>query len=97
MEFGQFAAGTPRPRDVPWRFQKGPDVRYLQGTFRGLLADQQKKEWFYEKKCFLDAIVFVLHIYYFFLVEKQKLFKSSLWESPLDVYGTQLQDVLGTK
>ena len=97
MEFGQFAAGTRRPRDVPWRFQKGPDVRYLQGTFRGLLADQQKKEWFYEKKCFLDAIVFVLHIYYFFLVEKQKLFKSSLWESPLDVYGTQLQDVLETK
>ena len=97
MEFGQFAASTRRPRDVPWRFPKGPDVRYLQGTFRGLLADQQKKEWFYEKKCFLDAIVFVLHIYYFFLVEKQKLFKSSLWESPLDVYGTQLQDVLGTK
>ena len=73
MEFGQFAAGTRRPRDVPWRFQKGPDVRYLQGTFRGLLADQQKKEWFYEKKCFLDAIVFVLHIYYFFFSGKTKV------------------------
>ena len=35
-------AGTRRPGDVPWRSPKGPNVRDLQGTFRGLLGDQQK-------------------------------------------------------
>ena len=37
-------AGTRRPGDVPWRFPKGPNIRDLQGTFRGLLGDQQKKK-----------------------------------------------------
>ena len=32
-----------RPGDVPWRSPKGPNIRDLQGTFRGLLGDQQKK------------------------------------------------------
>ena len=41
------------------------------------------------KKVFLDAIVLALHIYYRFLLEKQ-IFKSSKWESPRDVNGTQL-------
>ena len=35
-------AGTRRPGDVPWRPPKGANVRDLQGTFRGLLGDQQK-------------------------------------------------------
>ena len=48
------------------------------------------------KNVFLDAIVLVLHIYYYFLLEKQ-IFKSSKWRRPQDVYGTQLRDVPGTK
>ena len=55
----KYPASTRRPGDVPWRFPKGPNVRDLQGTFRGLLGNQQKNGWFDEKKCFLDAIVFV--------------------------------------
>ena len=39
------------------------------------------------KKVFLDAIVFVLHIYYCFLLEKQ-IFKSSKGGRPRDAYGT---------
>ena len=70
MKFHQFPAGTRRPGDVPWRSPKGSDVRDLQGTFKGLIGDQQKIWWFHKKGCFLDAIVFVLHIYYFFLLEK---------------------------
>ena len=27
------------PGDVPWRFPKGPNVRDLQGTFRGLSGE----------------------------------------------------------
>ena len=30
-------------RDVPGTSPEGPNVRDLQGTFRGLLGDQQKK------------------------------------------------------
>ena len=48
------------------------------------------------KKVLLDAIVLVLHICYCFLLEKQ-IFKSSKWGRPQDVYGTQLQVVLGIK
>ena len=48
------------------------------------------------KKVFLDAIVFLLHIYYCFLLEKQ-ICKSFKWEHPRDVYETKLQDVPGTK
>ena len=35
-------AGTRRPGDVSRRSPKGPNVQDLQGTFRGLLGDQQK-------------------------------------------------------
>ena len=96
MKSDQFPAGTRRPGEVPRRSSKGPNVRDLQGTFRGLLGDQQKKLMISSKKCFLDAIVFVLQIYYFFLQEKQ-IFKSSVWGCPLDIYGTRLRDVPGTK
>ena len=34
--------GTRRPRDAPWRSPKGPNVRDIQGIFRGLLEDQHK-------------------------------------------------------
>ena len=46
------------------------------------------------KKVFLDALVFVSHIYFCFLLEKQ-IFKSSKWGRPRNVYGTQLRDVWG--
>ena len=35
-------AGTQCTTDVHWRSPKGPNVRDLQGTFSGLLGDQQK-------------------------------------------------------
>ena len=47
------------------------------------------------KKCLLDAIVAVLHIYQRFLLEKQIL-KSPKWVRPRDVYGDKLWDVPGT-
>ena len=66
MKSDQFPASMRRPGDVPWRSPKSSDARDLQGTFKRLLGDQQKNWWFHQKRCFLDAIVFVLHIYYFF-------------------------------
>ena len=62
-------------RGRPWRFHKGPNVRDLQGT------NQTIDDLI--KKCFLDAIVFVLHNYYCFLLEKQ-IFKSCKWGRPRD-------------
>ena len=41
-------AVTRRPMDVPWRSPKDPNVRDLQGTFRGLLGDQ--KNWLFNEK-----------------------------------------------
>ena len=35
-------AGTRRPGNVSWMSPKGPNVRDLQGTFKGLLGDQQE-------------------------------------------------------
>ena len=49
------AAGTRRPEDVPCRSPKGPNVRYLQGTFRGVSGDQYKNE---KKKKNNEKIVF---------------------------------------
>ena len=79
-------------RDVPGTSPEGPNVRDLQGTLRG---PTQKSiiEW---KRCFLDAIVLVLHIRYCFLLEKQ-ICKSSKGGRPRDVYGTQFRDVPGTR
>ena len=90
--WSHFPAGTRRPEDVPWRFPKGPNVRDVQETLRR----PTKKLMIWLKKGFLDAIVFILHIYYCFLLEKQ-IFKSSKWGRPRDVYGTQLRDVSGTE
>ena len=87
---------TQPARDVLGRSPKGPNVWDLQGTLRGLLGEQQKNWWFDWKSVFLDAIVFVLHICYYFLLEKQ-IFESSKWGRPRDVYGTQLRDVSGTE
>ena len=39
-------------RDVPWRSPKGPNVRDLRETFRGLSGDQYKNWWFYKKTVF---------------------------------------------
>ena len=65
------------------------------GTFKEFLGDQQKIDKLI-KKCFLDAIVLVLHICYCFLLEKQ-ICKSSKWGRLQDVYGTQLRNVPGTR
>ena len=83
---------TQPARDVPGMSPKGRNVRDLHGTFRGLLRNQQKNLWFDKKRCFLDAVVFVLHNYYCFLLEKQ-MCKSCKWGRPRDAYGTQLRDV----
>ena len=45
-------AGTHRPGDFLWSSPKGLNVWDLQGTFRGLLGDQQKNWWFNEKSVF---------------------------------------------
>ena len=37
-------------RDVPGTSPEGPNVRDLQGTFRGLLGDQQKKKRSFNEK-----------------------------------------------
>ena len=95
-EIKHYPAGTQRHRDVPWRSLKGRNVRDLQGTFSGLLENQHKNWWLNQKKCFLDATVLVLHIYYCFLLRKQ-MFKSSKWRRPRDLYGTQLLEIPGTK
>ena len=52
FQVGIVPAGTRRRGDVPWRSPKGPNVRDLQGTFRGLLRDKQKNWWFDEKSVF---------------------------------------------
>ena len=44
--------GTRRPGDTPWRSSKCPNIRDLQGTFRGLLGGQQENWWFDFKKVF---------------------------------------------
>ena len=45
-------AGTRHPRDIPWRSPKGPNIRDLQGTFMGLLGEQQQNWWFNENSVF---------------------------------------------
>ena len=50
------AAGTRRPEDVPCRSRKGPNVRYLQGTFRRVSGDQYKNEK--KKKNYVSIPVF---------------------------------------
>ena len=92
--FISYPADTWRSKGVPWRSPKGPNVRDLQGTFRGLSGDQKLMIWW--KSCFLEAIVHVLHTYSCFSHEEQ-IFKSSKWGCPGDVYGTQLRDVPETK
>ena len=77
-------------RDVPGTSPEGPNVRDLQGTFRGLLGDQQKKDNLMKKVLFRCAFC------YCFLLEKQ-ICKSSKWGRPRDVYGTQFRDVPGTR
>ena len=65
MKSDQFPAGTRRRGEVPRRSPKGPNVRDLQGTFRGLLGDQQKKDnlmkkvlFRYNSSCFTHLLLF---------------------------------------
>ena len=95
MTFDQFPAGTRRPGDVPWRSPKDPSVGNLQGIFRLLLGDQQKNCWFHQKVFSRCDSLCLTHLL-LFLLEKQ-IFKSSICRCPLDVYGTQLRNVPGTK
>ena len=92
-------AGTRRPRDVPWRFPKGPNVKPTRETTRdpqGTLRGPIQKLIILWKNCFSEVIVLLLHICFCFL-KKEQIFKSSeLWR-PQDVYETQLLDVHETK
>ena len=89
-------ASTQPAREILGTFPERLLMVLMSGNFRGLLGDQQKIDNLMKKKCFLGAIVLVLHIYYCFLLEKQ-ICKSSRWGRPRDVYRTQLQNVPGTK
>ena len=62
---GVFFNKVAGPQNNPAGARLGPP-RDLQGTLRG----PTKKLMIWWKKCFLDAIFFVLHIYYCFLLEK---------------------------
>ena len=84
-------ASTRCPRDVPWMSSKGPNIRDLKRTLRGLSGNQYKTWWFYEKY-FSKVMVLVLHIC-FCLLQKEQLFKSFKRGRPRHVYGTQLLDV----
>ena len=42
IKAGNNSATTRRPRDVPYKLLKGPNVRDLQRTFIGLSGDQYK-------------------------------------------------------
>ena len=92
-------AGTLRPRDVPWRFPKGPNLKPIRETTRDpqkTLRGPIQKLMILWKNCFSEVIVLVLHICFCFLQEEQ-LFKSSERGRPRDVYRTQLLDAHGTK
>ena len=86
-------------RDLPGTSPEGPLKVLMSRTYRGPSEDSQQTNTKMDdlmKKLLLDAIVLVLHIYSCFLQEGQ-IFKNSKWGRPQDVYGTQLQDVPGTK
>ena len=55
--------GTHRPRDVPWRSPKGPNVRDLPWTFRGLSEDQYKNWWFMRKLFFKGNILSITYLF----------------------------------
>ena len=85
-------------RYVPGTSREGIRKVITSGTFKGLSEDTygtNKKLMIWWKKCLLNAIVFVLHIYYCFWLEKQ-ISKSSKWGRPRDIYRAQLREVLGT-
>ena len=44
-----YPVGTQRPRDVVWRFSKGPNARDLAGTYRRP-SEKQYKNWWFSKK-----------------------------------------------
>ena len=94
------ASITQPTRGAPGTSPEGLLKVLTSGTSRGPLGDSEstnkKNWWFDEKSIFLDVLVFVSHIYYWFLLEKQT-FKISKWGRPRDVCGTQLWDVPGTK
>ena len=86
---------TQPAHDAPWRSPESPNVRNLQGSFRGLLRDQYKN-WYFMKKIFSEVIVLVLRIGFCFLLEEH-IFQSSKRGHPRDVRRTHLRDVHGTK
>ena len=92
-------ARTLRPREIPWRWPKGPNVKPTRETTRdpqGTLRGPIQKLIILWINCFSEVIVPVLHICFCFLQEEQ-IFKSFEWGRPRDVYGTQLMDVHWTK
>ena len=92
------SATQPAP-DVPGTSPEGSLKVLTFGTSRGPSGDSKgptKKLITQWKRCFLDAIILVLHICYYFLLEK-KICKCTKWGRPRDVYGTKLRDVPGTR
>ena len=63
---------------------KGPNVRDLQGTFKGLSWERLLNLW----------LAFVFHIYSCLLQEKQ-IFRCSNWGRRRDVYGFQMRNSQG--
>ena len=58
-------AYTWRPANIPWRSPKSPNIRVLQETFKRVSRDHDLM-----KNCFLEAIILVLHIYFYFSQEE---------------------------
>ena len=90
---------TQQTQDDPGTSSEDPLKDFTSGTYRGPSGGSQgtntKIDDFMKKKN-SEIIVLVLHICFYFLQEEQ-IFKSSKWERPQNVYGTQLWNVHGTK
>ena len=67
-----------------WITQPGVERPGPPEDHHGTLRGPTKILMIWWTKCFLDAIVFVLRIYYCLLLEKE-IFKCSKWGSPRDV------------
>ena len=67
-------------RDILWRLPKGPNIRGLHGTFKGLSGDQHKNWWYNKKLFFRCNSPCITHLFLFFL-QKEQIFKSFKWTS----------------
>ena len=87
--------GTRWPRDVPWRFPKGPNVKPTRETTRDTKETNTKIDDFM-KKLFLRSNSPCITCLFLFFAGRTNIQK--FWTGrPRDVYGTQLLDVPVTK